>query len=159
MKICTLLFALVALPLAHVAADKKPGEVAAIQSVVLKSGRSPSAKITAVIKVKLNQGYHVHSSQPSEANFIATVLSLETPAGLKVGPINYPKGKSVKVAGLDKPLSIYEDQFEVSVPLTFDPKTTPPLVIPATLQYQACEGARCYPPARLKFDLKLRDRE
>ena len=136
-------------------AAKPPGEAASITSVELKGDSRPGSVVKAVVKVKLEKTYHVHSNKPSEENFIATVLALEPLAGIKVGDIAYPKGKSIKVEGLDKPLSVYEDEFEITITLGLSAQAKLPAVLPATLRYQACQGAQCYAPQRLKCKIKL----
>ena len=136
-------------------AAKPPGEAATITSIELKGEARPGSVVKAVIKVKLEKAYHVHSHKPSEENFIATVLTLEPSAGIKAGDIAYPKGKSLKVDGLDIPLSVYEDEFEITVTLGVSAQAKLPAVIPATLRYQACQGAQCYAPQRLKLEIKL----
>ncbi len=148
------LLALCSIPLVGLAA-KPPGEAASIASVEFKGDARPGSVVKAVVKVKLEKSYHVHSNKPSEENFIATVLALEPLAGIKIGDIAYPKGKSVKVDGLDKPLSVYEDEFEITVTLGLSAQAKLPAVIPATLRYQACQGAQCYAPQRLKLEIKL----
>jgi hypothetical protein len=72
-----------------------------------------------------------------------------------VTAIKYPEGKAEKVEGLAKPLSVYEGDFQISAQLTLDSKARLPLTIPATLGYQACQGATCYPPKKLKFDIAV----
>jgi thiol:disulfide interchange protein len=84
------------------------------------------------------------------------VLTLIPPADVKVGRIKYPEGKSEKVKDLDKPLSVYEKQFQISVPLTVSKDAILPLTVPATLTYQACQGAVCYRPEKLKFEISLK---
>lgn len=132
-----------------------PGAAASITSVELKGDARPGSVVKAVIKVKLEKTFHVHSNKPSEENFIATMLTLETPAGIKAGDIAYPKGKSLKVEGLDKPLSVYEEEFEITVTLGLSAQAKLPAILPATLRYQACQGAQCYAPQRLKLEIKL----
>lgn len=138
---------------AAVLAQKKPGEAASLDKVEITGDVKPGATFTAVIRVKLDKGFHTHSNKPSEPTFIPTVLTLEAPQGVKAGAVKYPEGKSEKVKGLDKPLSVYEDNFQISVPVTLDAKARLPLKIPATLGYQACQGATCYPPKKLKFEI------
>ena len=136
-------------------AQKKPGEAASIAGIEIKGEPAAGSRVTVVVKVKLEKGYHVHSNKPSQPEFIPTVLTLEPGAGVKAGTIGYPTGKSEKVAGLDKPLSIYEEHFEVSVPLGLSATAKLPLTVPATLNYQACQGAKCYAPQQLKFEIRL----
>ena len=136
-------------------AQKKLGEAATIQKVEIQGDAIPGGRITVVVKVHLEKDYHVHSNKPSDPDFIATLLSLQTPAGVRVGSMDYPKGKLEKAAGLDKPLSVYEEQFQISVPLGLSASAKLPMTIPATLSYQACQGAHCFTPQTLKFDIAL----
>jgi len=158
MKLFLSWFSLFLIPLA-VTAQKKLGEAATIQSVEVKGDAVPGGRVTVVVKVKLEKGFHVHSNKPSEPQFIATVVTVEPAAGVKAGSIVYPEGKSERVAGLAKPLSVYEEQFEISVPLGLSAAARLPLTIPASLRYQACQGAQCYAPQKLKFDIALPEKK
>jgi DsbC/DsbD-like thiol-disulfide interchange protein len=142
-------------PAALAQGQRKLGEAASLQAVEIKGDPIPGGKVTAVIKVQLEKGFHTHSNKPSEPQFIATVLTVDPAPGVRVGAVGYPNGKSVKVTGLDKPLSVYEEHFELSVPLGLTAAAKFPLSIPATLRYQACQGAQCYAPQKLKIEIKL----
>ena len=155
MKNLFVLLALVTLPIS-VAAQKKPGEAASIGKVEIQGDAKPGGNVVAVVQVKLEKAWHVQSNKPSEANFIPTVLTLAPTPGVKEKAIKYPEGKAEKVQGLAKPLSVYDGDFQISAMLTLDAKATLPLGIPATLSYQACQGATCYPPKKLKFDIALK---
>jgi hypothetical protein len=136
-------------------AQKKPGEAASIGKVVIQGDAKPGGNVVANIHVKLEKAWHVQSNQPSEPNYIPTVVKLEATPGVKVTSIKYPDGKSEKVQGLEKPLSVYDGDFQISAALTLDAKAKLPMTIPATLSYQACQGATCYPPKKLKFDVAI----
>ena len=136
-------------------AQKKLGEAASIQGVEIKGDAIPGSRVSAVVTVKLDKGYHVHSNKPSQPEFIPTVLSVSSAPGIKAGTIAYPEGKSEKVEGLPKPLSVYEDHFAISLPLGLSGTAKLPATIPAVLSYQACRGAQCYAPQKLKFDITL----
>jgi len=146
--------ALLALPISAVA-QKKPGEAASIGKVQVQGDAKPGGDVVANVQVKLEKAWHVQSNKPSEPNFIPTELKLAPTPGVKVTTIKYPEGKAEKVQGLEKPLSVYEGDFQISASLTLDAKARLPLTIPATLSYQACQGATCYPPKKLKFDLAI----
>src|SRR5215207_6931187 len=128
---------------------KKPGEAVKLEEVKLKGKPSPGADVTAVISFVIDQGYHTHSNKPSEPNFIPTVLTVAPTNGVMPGTAVYPKGKSQKVEGLDKPVSLYEERFTILIPLKLDAAAKLPLIVPASLRYQACQGAQCYPPKTL----------
>jgi DsbC/DsbD-like thiol-disulfide interchange protein len=146
------------MPLAA-SAQKKPGEAASLDGIEIKGEPIPGGRVTAVIKFKLEKGYHTHSNKPSEPQFIATVLTLGEAKGVKAGTIAYPEGKSEKVVGLAKPLSVFENHFELSVPIGLTPAAKLPVTIAASLRYQACQGAQCYRPYDLKFDLVLPEKK
>jgi len=154
MKNIFVLLALVALTVS-VVAQKKPGEAASIGKVEIQGDVKPGGNVVVIVHVKLEKAWHVQSNKPSEPNFIPTVLTLVATPGVKVTAIKYPEGKAEKVQGLAKPLSVYDGDFQISALLTLDAKARLPLTIPATLSYQACQGATCYPPKKLKFDIAL----
>lgn len=136
-------------------AQKKPGEAVKIHEIKIKGTPAAGGEVTAVIGFEIDKGYHTHSNKPSEPNFIATVLTVQAPKGVTASAATYPKGKSVKVDGLDKPLSLYEEHFTISVPLKLDASAALPLTIPALLRYQACQGAQCFPPKTLKLEIQV----
>ena len=157
MKNIFLSIGLLGLPFAIVAAEaqKKPGEAASIGKVEIQGEAKPGGNVVAVVHVKLEKDWHVQSNKPSEPNFIPTALALTPTTGVKVTTLKYPEGKPEKVPGLTKPLSVYEEDFQINVLLTLDARVKLPLTIPAVLSYQACQGASCYPPKKLKLDIVI----
>ena len=149
--------ALLAMPLAIRAAEtqKKPGEAASLDKVEIQGDAKAGGNVVAVVHVKLEKNWHVQSNKPSEPNYIPTVLMLAPTPGVTVTTIKYPEGKSEKVAGLAKPLSVYEEDFQINVLLALDARAKLPLTIPAVLTYQACQGASCYPPKKLKLEIAV----
>jgi DsbC/DsbD-like thiol-disulfide interchange protein len=139
-------------------AQKKPGEAVKVHETKIKGAAAPGGEVTAVLVFEIDQGYHTHSNKPSEPNFIPTVLTIQVPKGVTAGPPVYPKGKSEKVKGLDKPLSVYEGQFTISVPLKLDSSVKLPLNVPAALRYQACQGAQCYAPKTLNMEISVSEK-
>ena len=136
-------------------AQKKPGEAASLDKVEIQGDAKAGGNVVAVVHVKLEKNWHVQSNKPSEPNYIPTVLMLAPTPGVTVTTIKYPEGKSEKVAGLAKPLSVYEEDFQINVLLALDARAKLPLTIPAVLTYQACQGASCYPPKRLKLEIAV----
>jgi len=136
-------------------AQKKPGEAASLDRVEIQGDAKAGDNVVAVVHVKLEKNWHVQSNKPSEPTFIPTVLTLAPTPGVKVTTIKYPEGKSEKVQGLAKPLSVYEEDFQINVLLALDARAKLPLTIPAVLTYQACQGASCYPPKRLKLEIAV----
>jgi len=138
------------------AADQpKPEEAASISEVRLLSRVKPGTRAVVAVKIKLQKHYHTHSHEPSEPIYIPTVLKSNPPAGIKLLSVRYPKGKTKKIPGLPKPLSIYEDEVEIRLIFHLDDDITLPANIPSTLTYQACKGKICYRPAKVEFDIVL----
>src|SRR5688572_30335832 len=152
---CTVLLTLAAF--LGAGAAKKQGEAVSLKKSSIDGAVKPGATITAKLVFELDSDYHVHSHTPSEKNFIATVLTLKVPAGAVLGKIKYPPGKTQKVEGLAKLISIYDDAFELEVPITLPANLKLPLKIPSALTYQACQGAVCYPPRKLDFEILMMD--
>lgn len=116
---------------------------------------SPGARVTATFHFKVMDGYHTQSNTPSEEFFIPTTIKLKTAAGIKVGKISYPKGHEERVDGLDKPLSVYDKEFKIAVPIAISAQAKLPATLKGTLNYQACQGSVCYPPQKLQIEVKL----
>jgi len=134
---------------------KKPGEAVKVQEIKIKGEPKPGAEVIAVLSFAIDPGYHTHSNKPSEPNFIATVLTVPAAKGVTIGTPVYPKGKAQKVTGLDKPLSLFDEHFTISVPLKLDAAVSLPLTLAASLRYQACQGAQCFPPKTLKVEIPV----
>lgn len=144
----------VALPLSGLA-QKRPGEAVTVKSVVIKGTVKPGAEVTAVIQFAVEDGYHTQANVPSEPNFIPAVLKFEPVTGLVVSPPKYPAGKEERIEGLPKPMKVYEETFEVLVPIKISEGAALPLSLPGVLTYQACKGATCFAPRKLKLTVAL----
>jgi len=145
-----------ALSLMSAPAQKKETEYVKFTRSEVEGNVAAGSRVTAKLHFKIEPGFHTQSSKPSEEYFIPTVLKLDAVAGIRAGDVKYPDGKEEKVQGLDKPLSVYEEEFEVVVPLAISARAKLPAVLKGTLTYQACKGASCFPPKKLKVELELK---
>jgi DsbC/DsbD-like thiol-disulfide interchange protein len=136
-------------------AQKKSKDYVQLAGIKIEGKATPGARVSATLHFKINKGYHTQSHKPSEEFFIPTVVKLKSAAGIRVGKVAYPKGHNEKVDGLDKPLSVYDEEFRITVPLAISAQAKLPATLKGTLDYQACKGAVCYPPQKLKIEIKL----
>ena len=114
----------------------------------------PAAKgKTLVVKASLEPGWHVNSHRPSEDYLIATSVKVDAGPGVRAGEANYPEGVLKKFSFAEKPLSVYEGAFSVSVPLTFEGGE--PSEIAGAVEYQACNDTQCLAPASVPFHAGL----
>jgi DsbC/DsbD-like thiol-disulfide interchange protein len=144
-----------ALSLVAASAQKKETDYVKFEKADIAGAPAAGARVTATLKFKIEPGFHTQSHQPSEDYFIPTVLKLDNVAGIKAGELKYPAGKEEKVDGLDKPLSVFDKEFAITVPLAISAQAKLPATLTGTLTYQACKGAVCFPPKKLKVEVKL----
>lgn len=144
-----------ALSLSIAPAQKKEVEYVKLAKVEVAGEPAAGARVTATLHFKIEPGFHTQSHKPSEDYFIPTVLKLDALAGIRPGAIKYPEGKDEAVDGLDKPLSVFDKEFVITVPLAISAQAKLPATLTGTLTYQACKGAVCYPPKKLKVEVKL----
>jgi DsbC/DsbD-like thiol-disulfide interchange protein len=132
------------------------GVISAQQRVRPKAELTPSVETAAVhagaparvaLKVKLPASVHVQSDKPRDPALIPTVLTIDAPAGVTVGKIQYPAARDMKQG--DQTLAVFGPEFTITIDLTLAKGAAAgDLVVPAHLKYQACDEAVCYPPAK-----------
>ncbi len=99
------------------------------------------------IRFQIVSGYHINSHTPRSAFLIPTTLTLQPVTGVKPGSPEFPAGQLYSFAfdPADK-LDVYARSFTVKLPVV---ATAGEHTIDATLKYQACDNASCYPPKTL----------
>lgn len=113
------------------------------------AGGTVTAGRTAKATVYLNipSGLHVNSSRPGSEYAIATRVTARSSGGVRVGPINYPRGKNRKFEFSADTINVYEGRipftFNVTVPANYKKYS---VVINVSVRYQACTDEVCYPP-------------
>ena len=119
----------------NVAGSLKPDKI--------KKGRV----VAAVVLLDIPQGLHVQSSKPLDKFLVATKLDVETPSGMKVGPIMYPRALMRTLKFSKKPVAVYEGRatirFNVTVPANYNGSSGE---IKGKLRFQACNDDSCFPP-------------
>lgn len=110
-----------------------------------KVARGRTAQVTVVMNIP--GGYHVHSNKPLEKFLIATQLQVETPGGLRVGAVAYPRALLRQLKFSKNRVAVYEGRvtmrFSVNVPANF---RTGAAEIKARVRYQSCDDEVCFPP-------------
>ena len=108
-----------------------------------------AAKGTLSVRARLETGWHVNSHKPSEDYLIATEVKLTPSDGVRFGEAKYPEGKLQKFAFSDTPLSVYEGEFVIEVPVEWNGAAPP--VVSGSIEYQTCNDAQCLAPTSLPF--------
>jgi hypothetical protein len=111
----------------------------------------PAARGTTVqlaVVMKIRPGFHVNARQVSAEYLIPTDLRAETPEGLHLGEVAYPKGTlQTFTFSKNKQLNVYTGTVILHVPLRV--LATAPVgaqYLTFKLHYQACSTEICLPP-------------
>lgn len=102
---------------------------------------------TLELNFRVLPSYHVNSHKPTLDYLIPTALTVPAVTGVRAGEPAYPAGQPYAFAFDPKTrLSVYAGDFIVKLPVTAAPGAHS---IEATLRYQACNNASCFPPKNL----------
>ena len=109
----------------------------------IKKGRV----VRASVVMDIPNGLHVQSSKPLDKFLVATKLDVETPSGMQVGPISYPRAQMRNLKFSKKAVAGYEGRailrFNVTVPANYSGGAGE---IKGKLRFQACNDESCFPP-------------
>lgn len=103
-------------------------------------------KETGRVVMSIPGGLHVNSNRPNSEYAISTTVRVSG-AGLKLGAVNYPRGRNRKFEFSETSINVYEGRvtfnFNVTVPANFKGNT---IRVRVTVRYQACTNEVCYAP-------------
>jgi hypothetical protein len=123
-----------------------------LSSSKIQRGRTAQGSIV----IDIPSGYHVNSNRPLEKFLIATQLQLETPRGVRVGPIVYPRARLRLLKFSKSKVSVFEGRttmrFSVMVPRNFQGNSAE---LKAKLRFQSCNDDTCFPPQTREVKLWL----
>src|SRR5690349_22792153 len=118
----------------------------------IKKGRS----VRATVVMDIPNGLHVQSSKPLDKFLVPTKLDVETPSGMNVGPISYPRPVMRKLKFSKGNVAVYEGQamipFNVTVPANYAGGSGE---IKGKLRFQACNDDSCFPPVTREVKMWL----
>ena len=113
---------------------------------------------TIELNFRIPAGFHINSNQPRQEYLKKTELKMDPPTDIAVEKVTYPDGEDRSFPfAPDEKLSVYTGDFAIEVvvrPL----KTVMPskYAVHATLKYQACDNAACYPPKQLPISFEVK---
>jgi thiol:disulfide interchange protein DsbD len=117
-----------------------------------KKGRT----VRASVVMDIPSGLHVQSSKPLDKFLVATKLDVETPPGMNVGPIIYPRALTRKLKFSKNNVAVYEGRttirFNVTVPANYSGGSGE---IKGKLRFQACNDESCFPPVTREVKMWL----
>jgi thioredoxin:protein disulfide reductase len=118
----------------------------------VKKGRIARASVV----MDIPSGLHVQSSRPLDKFLVATKLDVETPSGMQVGPVSYPRPLMRKLKFSKGAVAVYEVRavvrFNVTVPANYSGGSGE---IRGKLRFQACNDESCFPPVTREVKMWL----
>ena len=118
----------------------------------VKKGRTVKASVV----MEIPNGLHVQSSKPLDKFLIATKLDVETPKGMTVGPVSYPRALMRNLKFSKSKVAVYEGRaiirFPVTVPANYSGGSGE---IKGKLRFQACNDDSCFPPVTREVKMWL----
>ena len=117
-----------------------------------EKGRTVRGHVTMVIP----NGLHVQSNKPLDKFLIATKLDVETPSGMTVGPIIYPRALMRTLKFSKGKVAVFEGtapiRFHVTIPASYSGGSGE---IMGKLRFQACNDDACFPPVTREVKMWL----
>jgi hypothetical protein len=113
--------------------------------------------IQAAVVMEIPGGYHVNSNRPMSKYAIPTVLRIDGPSGMKIGPVAYPRATVRRLkASNNEPLAVFEGRavmrFNVTVPANFQEGMTE---LRIRLRYQSCNDEVCFAPQTREVSMPI----
>ena len=136
--------------------EGKPGvtSVGVVKATPIATTLARGESAEAIVRLTIENGYHVNANPPSFSYLIATQLDLTPAAGITVDFISYPDGIQKKFSFAEQPLKVYEGETDLKVRLSATKSAeSGEHNLSAKLRLQACDDQVCYAPGTM--DLRL----
>ena len=118
----------------------------------IKKGRV----VRATVVMDIPRGLHVQSNKPLDKFLVPTKLDVETPSGMQVGPISYPRALMRNLKFSKGAVAVFEGRavlrFNVTVPANYSGSSGE---IKGKLRFQACNDESCFPPVTREVKMWL----
>jgi len=113
----------------------------------------------AAVVMEIPRGMHVNSNKPLGKYAVPTVVKVDSPRGLRVTPVSYPRGsvRSFSFGGAAaERLAVYEGKaiFRFNVNVAPDAEQQVARVR-VSVRFQSCNDEVCFPPATRELTLPI----
>jgi thioredoxin:protein disulfide reductase len=121
-----------------------------VKAMAQETTLAPGESGDALVRLQIQNGYHVNANPPSQSYLKATEIELKPQESISVEFITYPDPLVKTFAFSETPLKVYEGETNLKLRLLAD-KTAKPGKhnLSATLRVQACDEKVCYAPGAL----------
>jgi hypothetical protein len=122
------------------------------QAISIPAGSSGDANVA----ISISPGFHVNANPATFDYLIATQLNATQTDGISSGKPVYPAAEKKSFQFAKEPLSVYEGDVQIKLPLNIETSTTKGShSLPIKVRMQACDAEKCYPPDTLAAALAV----
>jgi DsbC/DsbD-like thiol-disulfide interchange protein len=123
-----------------------------VAGITVKAGTST----TAVIEVRVKEGYHIQAGSVADEFLVPTRITLEMEDVFVAGEPVFPPAGEFRLQGADDTWMVYDGAFALRVPFGVSADAREGgRIWRGRLSYQACDDRRCLPPDTLEFDIPV----
>jgi hypothetical protein len=135
---------------------KPPGDVVTFAGVDFAGTPGPGSNVVAIVHFAVAQGAAVYGNMPMDNSVVPAALYLNAPQTIQVLPMVWSSSRRKTDAATKRERIVFEEGFDVKLPLVMNNFVFLPAAIPATLNYQAAgQGAAVFPPRQLQFNITI----
>lgn len=138
-----------------------------VTATPMRSVVAPGDQLAIAVIFEHQKGWHTNPNQPVVPKSwqglfdpIPTEITLNAPAGVTVRGAQFPPTHTISVdlvgSGKPEPYAVYGDKAVAYVPIEVAKSAGGELVIPITVDYQACNDRVCMPPETVELTVKLK---
>jgi thioredoxin:protein disulfide reductase len=141
------------------ATNKEPPQVSStgvVKATPEELTLAKGASGDAVVRLKVQDGYHINANPASFSYLIPTELKVTAASGVSVDFVTYPNPLTRTFSFADEPLKVYEGDTMVKAKLKAAPSAeTGKHNLSAQLRVQACNDQVCYPPGQIEVTIPV----
>ena len=113
------------------------------------------SQFQAVLKVNVEDSWHINSNQPNQDFLIPTKVSVKSDVAALTN-VAYPKAKELTLDFSDKPVSVFSGKVKFNLTFSVSKNVKEgKYTVPVVVQYQACNDKTCMPPGDITTNLSL----
>ncbi len=132
-------------------------EKASVELDVDRTAYAPGEPGRLVALVRIEEGWHVNSHQPTYEYLIPTTVEVALPKGWEAPRLAYPRPEIARFTFAEEALSVFQGEVPVVAAFRVPPaQSTGEVPLLVTVTYQACNDTQCLPPVRHEQKAALR---
>lgn len=142
-------------------------QVVAVSVTPMRSTVAPGDHLAVAVVLDHQKGWHTNPDTPAVPKSwqglfdpIPTAITLKAPGGVSVRQTQYPPTHTIRVdlvgSGKPEPYAVFEGKAVAYVPIEIAKDAKGDLVIPITVDFQACDDKVCMPPETAELTVTLR---